>query len=198
MSSEQDFQAFMTRKDAAHLLGVTGRTITRWVNNGNLKAWKTEGGQNRISKQSVETLLQKRQHELDSPQQPEKLTILVVEDDPVFMALYLGAIKAWQELLCVQSATDGFDAMLQIGQLKPDLILTDLKMPGMDGFQMIRTLKSKPEFASIEIMAITVLNAEEIGERGGLPDDIHVLYKPVSISQLKQLILSILKKTGIR
>ena len=185
---EYDAQTSLTRKEASHLLGVTGRTVTRWVNSGILPAWKTEGGQNRISKKSVEALLQKRKKEMAASYTLKKTRILVVEDDPVLLEFYARAIESWGHAVQLDLAESGFDGMLQIGREKPDLIITDLKMPGMDGFQMIRVLKSKQEYASIQIVAVTALDSRQVAEQGGLPDSVLVFEKPAPMGQLQKLL----------
>jgi excisionase family DNA binding protein len=182
-------QEFVGRKEASRLLGVGERTITRWVDSGILTAWKTAGGNNRISRKSVDTLLLKRQKEIKASNKKTKLELLVVEDDPVLLEYYVGAIKSWGFPIQIRMAEDGFDGILQIGQEKPDLVITDLKMPGMDGFQMIHSLKAKPEFTNIQIIVVTALGTKEIVDNGGLPDDVHVFDKPAPIDQLKKLII---------
>ncbi|MBF0193914.1 MAG: response regulator [Magnetococcales bacterium] len=176
------------RKNASRLLGVDERTITRWVDSGILKAWKTAGGHNRISKKSVDDLLLKRKKEAEDSENQNRLNILVVEDDSVLLEFYISAIESWELPVYLRTAKDGVDGLLKMGRKKPDIIITDLKMPGMDGFHMIRKLKSNPEFSDIKILAITALESNEIDKRGGLPDDVHVFLKPAPMDQLKQLL----------
>ena len=191
---KNDTQEFVGRKDASRLLGVGERTVTRWVDSGVLHAWKTVGGKNRISKNSVETLLQERKIEMERSIKSKLVKILVVEDDPVLLEYYVGAIESWGYTCKLDTAEDGFEGMLKIGREKPDLIITDLNMPGMDGFKMIRSLKSKPEYADIHIITVTALDAKKIDERGGLPECVQVFDKPAPMDQLKMLIVELTEK----
>ena len=180
-------QSFLTRKEASLLLGVSGKTITRWVNRGILQAWRTAGGQSRIARNSVETMLIKRKGELESSRGNTSPKILVVEDDLVLLDLYQTHISRWEPRIQLVSATDGFSALIQVGKTAPDLIITDLVMHGMDGFQMIRKLKETPEFRNVQIIVVTILDKDEILRQEGFSSEITVLHKPISYEQLKRV-----------
>ena len=59
-------------------------------------------------------------------------------------------------------------------------------MPGIDGFEMLRALKASGAIGELEILVVTALTAHTITERGGLPDGVTVLYKPLHFAELKQ------------
>ena len=73
---------------------------------------------------------------------------------------------------------------MQIGQQPPDVLILDLMMPGMDGFEMIRTLRANPALAHMDIIVVTGMDPARIAERGGLPPDITLCGKPVPFHQL--------------
>jgi len=85
-------------------------------------------------------------------------------------------------------AKDGYEGLFKIGCNTPDIILTDLMMPHMDGFQMIRVLKKQPELAGCLIIVISALSEKEVKLRGGLPNDIYCFTKPVIFDELETLI----------
>jgi CheY-like chemotaxis protein len=60
--------------------------------------------------------------------------ILVVEDDNLLLRLYKSQIESWQLPLKVAVARNGVEGLILIGLLSPDLLITDLKMPELDGF----------------------------------------------------------------
>ncbi|HEU4517146.1 MAG TPA: response regulator, partial [Steroidobacteraceae bacterium] len=62
---------------------------------------------------------------------------------------------------------------------------TDLRMPGIDGFEMLRALKASGALGELEIIVVTALTAHTITERGGLPEGVTVLYKPLHFAELK-------------
>ncbi|KKL18546.1 hypothetical protein LCGC14_2474420, partial [marine sediment metagenome] len=86
--------------------------------------------------------------------------VLVVDDNAQNLELlveYLDSIEVQ-----TATATDGLEALEVIGQLKPDLILLDIMMPRMSGFEVCRKLKSDPETRDIPIIMVTALN--EMGD----------------------------------
>jgi two-component system OmpR family response regulator len=79
--------------------------------------------------------------------------ILVVEDEPEVRALLSMTLElAGYE---VDAAPDGHDALLQLQHSKPDLILLDLMLPGMDGWQVIDAIRSTPSTRDLRIVAIS-------------------------------------------
>jgi DNA-binding response OmpR family regulator len=59
-------------------------------------------------------------------------------------------------------------------------------MPGIDGFEMLRSLKASGAIGELEIIVVTALTGHTIAERGGLPAGVTVLYKPLRFAELRQ------------
>lgn len=182
MSDEALIETCTTR-EAAALLGVSLRTAQLWVEDGALQAWKTPGGHRRILKRSVEALLRTRGVSMMSA----PFEMLAVEDEPILRKLYearLGTLDGAR----LRLAENGYDGLLAIGECRPDLLVTDLVMPGMDGFEMLRHLRGEPQFDDMRVIVVSSLTDEEIAERGGLPENVARFQKPVSLPQLLQLV----------
>lgn len=183
----------MSTRDAAERLGVALRTVQLWVESGVLPAWKTAGGHRRIAKSAVEKLLEERRvaisGEVAKPEAAQPFRILVVEDEPDLLRLFTMVIEDWGLPVALRTATNGFEALVRIGEQCPDLLITDLNMPGMDGFRMIRSLRNFGEgLETLEIVAVTALGPQDIENRGGLPDGVKVFIKPVPFAELEQLV----------
>ncbi|MBF0454578.1 MAG: response regulator [Magnetococcales bacterium] len=178
---------YVNTSEAGRLLGVSPRTVHYWIDKGYLKSWKTAGGHRRISLASINAQLKKQQVNLHDGGAKE-LTLLIVEDDSVFVDVYLGAIKSWGYPLRVVLADNGFQGLIRLGEEQPDVVITDLKMPAMDGFKMVRTITSTADYGDILLIAITSLSQQEIAERGGLPAGVEVFYKPPPMSRIRALI----------
>ena len=178
----------ITTTKAAHMLGVSRGSIQAWVEKGMLRALKTPGGHRRIALDSVNLLLQQWNRSVGSSQSSDSLNMLVVEDDPLLLNCYVNAIQTWELPVRLRVANDGFDGLVQVGRELPDIIITDLRMPGIDGFQMVRSLKAKPELVGIRIIAVTALEPHEISAYGGLPKGVQVFLKPLPMKRLKNLI----------
>jgi len=187
MTSAQ-ISAYCTTREAAKVLGVTLRTVQLWVDSGILEAWKTEGGHRRISVASVQRLQTGAPPPYVTTQGAnERLKVLVVEDDNVLLKLYKLRIAAWNMPIDVATASNGYEALMRVGRDSPDLMIADLNMPGMDGFEMIRNLMTSSFREGMEIIIVTGMDADEIARKGGLPATIKVLPKPVPFNDLRQI-----------
>jgi excisionase family DNA binding protein len=191
----------LSTREAAERLGVALRTVQLWVEGGVLPAWKTAGGHRRISRLAVERLINERTAALSGnlplavPPAPAKpvidgrLQVMVVEDEPELLRLFSMTISGWGLPLVLTAASNGFEALLLMGQQCPGLLVTDLNMPGIDGFKMIASLRSvSPAFDGMEIVVVTALPPDEIERRGGLPAGVRVFHKPVPFDELETLV----------
>ena len=178
-------------KEAASLLGVSHRTVQLWVESGVLQAWKTAGGHRRILLTSVHRLVAQRNHAVSGSQAPVTATpapagrrIVMADDDATLLRLYELEIGSWGLDAELVKARYGFDALIRIGESRPDLLISDLNMPGMDGFRMVRTLRADPRYGKMAIIVISGLDRATISSMG-LPDDIPVFSKPVRFPELR-------------
>jgi excisionase family DNA binding protein len=187
----------LSTREAAEQLGVALRTVQLWVEGGVLPAWKTAGGHRRISRVAVERLIGERRAALSGDAHPApptisseaRLRVMVVEDEPELLRLFTMVIAGWDLPIDIAPASDGFEALLRMGQQCPDLLVTDLNMPGMDGFKMIESLRGVgPAYGDMEIVVVTALSAADIARRGGLPSRVRVFHKPVPFDELEALV----------
>jgi len=193
-------KAFCTTREAAALLGVSLSTAQLWVESGLLEAWKTSGGHRRIIRQSIESLLAnpaadrvpadltRKRRATDvvhgNATQAAPFHVLVVEDDAAMRRLYELKLRGWPMQPRIHTAADGYEALICMGKTKPDLLIVDLQMPGMDGFRMLHAISKAPELAGMAIVVVSGLDAAVIAHRGGIPDGIPILRKPVPFAQL--------------
>lgn len=190
-------KTFCTTREAATLLGVSVGTVQLWAESGLLQAWKTTGGHRRVLRDSVSNLLQDKSlkrpdsgvpetPQLLTPPEPglRRLRVLVVEDDLQLLRLYQVKVSAWHLKPEVTVTDNAMSALMMIGRQSPDLLVTDLHMPGMDGFKMLRVLRDTPETRRTRVVVVSGLDAEEIKDRGGLPADVELLPKPIPFDRL--------------
>src|SRR3954451_1632224 len=118
-------------------------------------------------------------------------TVMIVDDNPQNVEL----LQAFLESLPVKilTAGDGIDALEKVAQHNPDLILLDIMMPRMSGFQVCRKLKGDPKTRDIQILMVTALNElgdiEQASECG--TDDF--VSKPVNKLELLTRVKSLLR-----
>ncbi|KAB2923836.1 MAG: response regulator [Dechloromonas sp.] len=180
---------FLSTRQAAQRLGVSLGTVQNMVESGALEAWKTTGGHRRIPVASVEALLARRRNLTPSAQDSaNRLDILVTEDDPTLQLLYQMTMEGWELPISLRIVDNGFEGLLQVGQRPPDVLIADLMMPGMDGFEMIRHLRANADLARMDIIVVSVMDRETILARG-LPPDVTIFAKPIPFHEIKGFLL---------
>jgi excisionase family DNA binding protein len=183
--------AFCTSREAAKLLDVSVKTAQLWAESGILQAWKTPGGHRRISRKSVDELLSQRQraiHLAAAAGVTDDPVLLIVEDDHRARRLYEMTVTRWGLPVQLHIACDGFEALLRIGERRPGILVTDLNMPGMDGFRLIAALRGDERYQSTQIVVVSGMTPAQIRDGGGLPDNVTVLSKPIPFSDLRKII----------
>ncbi|MCH8179318.1 MAG: excisionase family DNA-binding protein [Proteobacteria bacterium] len=106
--------------------------------------------------------------------------VLLVADDPAWQARCTQALAPFGAAVKLRFAETGYLALLQIGQSAPDLLITNLELPGMDGLAMLRTLERCESIAGMRVLALTHLDDHELARRGGVPTCAELLHLPVS------------------
>lgn len=171
---------------AAKLLKLSVGTIQNLVESNSLKAWKTQGGHRRISLQSI----QEYQYANNLESTPwysshAKLRVLVVEDDESTRLMYQAYFDRWALPLDVTMYASAMEALLDMPAMQPQVLLTDLNMPDMDGFRFLKTLREHKLFNALPIIVMTGLSNEQIEAKGGLPKEVQILQKPIDMEWLR-------------
>lgn len=152
---------FCTVPEAAEKFGVDRRTMSRWISAGKIKALVTPGGHHRILRSEIDALLQQNGF-LPIPPTKEKTILVVDDDESVRKTLKQRLIR---EKFVVETASDGFKAGLKAQDIKPDLIILDLMMQGIDGFEVCRTIKAHNSLKDTKILIMTGFDTPENRDR---------------------------------
>lgn len=175
---------------AARLLGLSVGTVQGLVEKGDLQAWKTKGGHRRISTQSIREY-QRKNGLTEIPEKTQFLKVLVVEDDATMLEVFKSTIDGWSLPIDCSLMSSAMEALIDINTIKPDLLITDLNMPGVDGFELLRTLRANSSLSSMVLVAMTGLSTAEIAERGGLPAQAVTIQKPVDMRWLQGFVAAL-------
>lgn len=148
---------YYTTHQVAKILGVSLPTVVNWVNSGKLDAHRTPGRHRRIARNDIIAFA--REHDYPLPRDfleegegPRR--VLIVDDEKDFSEMvkdYL-TIKGG---FVVEVADSGFQAGYTVARFKPDVILMDIMMPDMDGFEAHRMLREDQETRHIPVIACT-------------------------------------------
>jgi excisionase family DNA binding protein len=142
---------FFTTKQIADMCGVHITTAIRWIDAGELRAYRTPGGRRRVAADELQGFLDKHKIPVALRGRPQ---VLVVDDDEVVlraMARQLNAKGRYE----VTTASSAYDALITIGQKTPDLVVLDLLMPRVDGYEACRAIKSSPHGSKIKVVCVT-------------------------------------------
>jgi excisionase family DNA binding protein len=192
----------LTTREAAMRLGVSLRTVQLWVEAGTLPAGRTPGGHRRIRLSAVEALAQ-RSGLRAAAQSSMSVQPTVAALDVLLVAASVDQLHLWQEALLpmsgtvsVRGANNGYTGLLQLGRKSPDLLITDLSMPDIDGYAMLLTLSGLHDYSGLRVLAITNQTPQQIAERGGLPERVRVLHQPTPAIAVRNWVEGELTRLG--
>jgi excisionase family DNA binding protein len=172
---------------AAKLLGLSVATVQSMVEKGEIEAWKTLGGHRRISLQSISTYLAKHNQPSSrvSAAAKTRLKVLIVEDDEAARELYRLLFDEWGLPVDCTWMPSALEALMDIASMRPDLLITDLSMPGVDGIEMLKVLQRNVQLSGMHILVVSGMPPESIEARGGLPHYARLLPKPINFDWLQ-------------
>ena len=156
--------------------------VKKWITQGKLRAIRTPGGHYRIAADELERFRAEYRFTAGST---APARVLVVDDEPEIATLIrdrLGESGAWE----VDAASQGYEGLLKIGTFRPDVLVLDLRMPNMDGFEVCRRVKSNPVTRSTSILAITGDPSPSVARRALRSGADALLTKPFELADLEE------------
>jgi excisionase family DNA binding protein len=168
--------------EAATICGLSRTTLWRWIKSGKLQAYQTPSGQYKIRKEDLESFIRHDLPYLDSVFQEKLKRILIVDDEPSVRKLIKRMVP--RDQYRIDEADNGLQAGLKIMKFNPVLIILDLLMPGIDGFETCRQIKSNHETRHIKIIILSGYDTPENREKAiELGADVF-LRKPINKKKL--------------
>jgi CheY-like chemotaxis protein len=162
----------------ARMCQVTPATVANWIDQGHLKGTKTPTGHRRVTSQDLVDFLQR--HEIPVP--PElaenvpRARVVLVEDDANFRRAFARLVeRAGLEVELVEAAT-GMDGLLEIGRVKPALVLLDYALPDLNAVQVVQRLLEPTRGLDVEVMVVT----------GGLPAEAEERLRQLGVRTIVQ------------
>ena len=172
---------------AAKLMNLSVATVQSLVEKGEVEAWKTLGGHRRIALRSIDAYLARNSPQLSrvDTNPKHRLRVLIVEDDETTRELYRCQFEEWDLPVDCTWMPSALEALMDIASMQPELLITDLSMPGVDGIEMLRALKRNQHLADMQIIVISGLPLDAVQARGGLPTHAHLLQKTINFDWLQ-------------
>jgi excisionase family DNA binding protein len=189
---------YFTTFQVAKLLGVSPPAVVNWVNSNMLPAHRTPGGHRRITKDDLVRFA--RQYHYPVPESlveetPSVCKVLVVDDEKDFGMLvreYLQARGGFE----VETAESGFVAGLTLARFRPHIVLMDIMMPDMDGFEVLRMLRNDPDTRQLPVVACTAYRDPAIEARIAEEAFNGFLQKPIKLDLLPAFLSGMASRRG--
>ena len=193
IEESQFMEDILTVFKASQQCNVSPKTIINWIESGHIAAYKTVGGHRRIKKSDLVAFMTKQGIPISEDEPAEERTrILVVDDDPIIVETIVQALEEDEHDYEVISASDGFEAGLQVNHFKPHLLILDIMMPDIKGYEVCRKIKRDEETKDIKIIVLSAYLDEEkfkkMKEHGA---DV-CFSKPLPLPQLKEEVARLL------
>jgi len=171
---------------AAKKLGLSVGTVQALVEKNELKAWKTDGGHRRISMQSIAEY-QKRFGQFDSQLRDlySPLKVLIVDESSethdLIQSMRLGAG------ILIESVwiTSAFKALINLKTIQPDVLIADLSMPNVDGYDLLRTVRANHLASVLALVGLTMVDPSDLKQLDALPVHTALVKKPVHLQWLQ-------------
>jgi len=193
-----------TTIEVARALGISVRSVQLMVDRGELEAWKTSGGHRRIARASVDNWRDSRSLG-KSPEvsrgpasdaiaverrggPPEQPCVLLIDDSVHFQKLISLLIRQRFPSVDLRIADDGIAGLALYGELKPQVLIVDILLPGIDGATLITSLRSHPQFASSHLVVVTSLDEVQRAPYAFALEDVPVIHKPRLVAELPGLL----------
>lgn len=155
-------EGIFTVFQACKYCNVSPKTIINWIEAGHIKAYKTVGGHRRIKKLDLEDFMRKQG--IPMPEKEaigERKRILIVDDDPIIVETLVQALEEEAFDYEIISASDGFEAGLQVNHFKPHLLILDIMMPDIKGHDVCKKIKSNEETKNTKIIVLSAYLDDE-------------------------------------
>jgi len=183
----------LTVFQASKHCNVSSKTIINWIDSGHINAYKTVGGHRRIKRTDLLEFMKKQGIPIpDGDQQEERKKILVVDDDAIIVETIVQGLEEDENNYEVISASDGFEAGLQVTHFKPDLLILDIMMPDIKGYEVCEKIKSQDETKDTKIIVLSAYLDDEKFKQMKAHGADACFSKPLPLPQLKEEVSQLL------
>jgi len=180
MVEQPKAKTIYTTHEVSRLLQVNPRSVINWIEQSLLPSYRTPGGHRRIRRDDLLVFLRKHQIPTPASLVDATFSVLIVDDENDIVGMMKSYFQQ-QGGYEVSTASDGITALMEVGRIKPDLLVLDIMIPGVDGIEVCRRIKENSSNKT-SIIAISGVDSNEdrILKAGA---DVFML-KPVDLEKL--------------
>lgn len=162
MSENQVTSKPLSTTKVAKFCHVSHAAVCNWVKSGKLQAYRTPGGQYRIEPGVLVEFMKRLGMPVPEELSPRTVKrIVVVDDEPEIVNLAMRVLGPGGAGYEVKTAADGYTAGRLVHSLLPDLVLLDIRMPGIDGFAVCKSIKTSPDTRHAKVLVVTAYGTDE-------------------------------------
>jgi len=180
--------------EVANICGVVNQTAINWIDKGYLDAYTTPGGQYRVYADVLAAFLQQR-----GMRMPEELKrvlaeqakieqVLVVDDDNELNDLIKQYLDKRYPGFTVNQAFNGYEAGRAVSEQKPDVVILDINLPGVDGYELCRQIKKDENLSRPIVISISGMDDDAVREKSIEAGADGFMKKPIRLEDLPGLI----------
>ena len=196
-NGNENGRRFFTTSEIARYCAVTNDGVLKWIKASKLRAFSTPGGHYRISAEDFRAFLERFDMPVDESffrGSKKERTVLVVDDERDIRDIVRRLLEELDVDLKIEEAKDGYEAGIKIGNLQPDLVIMDLMMPKVDGFQLCRSIRENDETRSVKVLAITAFPEQDnVKKMYDVGADL-CLIKPLQLEHFKLEVMRLLNE----
>jgi excisionase family DNA binding protein len=183
-----------TTGQIASLCHVTINAVKKWIASGKLSAYRTPGGHYRVKRDDFREFISRFRLHIKEELFPTRKRILIVDDEPNVLSFLKDAIESRDDgaKFEVETAGDGYDALIKVGHFHPDLLVLDIRMPRIDGFEVCRRLREDRSMRPIRILGITAYGRDDMEKIIECGAD-NCLSKPVRLKEFQKNVEKLLR-----
>lgn len=186
---ESEGKSILTSPEVAEILQVNPSSVNNWIGEGLLPAFRTPGGHRRVRLSDLISFASSHGMPL-----PEALNasrgrrIMVVDDELVILQATRRILERCGMELEILTCENAIAALLNVGSFRPDLIIFDIFMPGLDGLEACRRLKAHPSTSDIQLVITSGALTEDLRRLAFEIGALACLAKPFSPEDLVEAI----------
>lgn len=142
-------EEWLTVGEAATYLGIANSSFRKWVDNGLLESFVTPGGHRRVTRSALDRFVQ---GQTPGEAAPSSRVLVIDDDQDVLDMLDASLALGGFEVVQARSAAEGIE---RINERIPDLLMIDIRMPGTDGWQLLKMLRARLDVSELPVLVFS-------------------------------------------
>lgn len=182
-----------TSAQVAKILKVHTNSVKKWADDGKLEAARTAGGHRRFERGAILAFLEEQNMTIPSSLIPtrQRCRLLIVDDDKLVMRALIRGLKKYAGSIDYRVALTGDIALGLVHTYRPDVMLLDISMPNVDGYEVCMRLKLRMETRPVAVIMMTGHEGKDAEARAYRAGAVGFLVKPIDVEAFCARVISI-------